>query len=299
MIKPLSIYATVLLALVVSVALSANVDAQDRTNIQWQDGPTVGDLGEVARVNVPQGYRFAGKAGAVRVLELTQNPPDGDELGVVIPITKNDKDFWYAIFEFHDVGYVSDSDKDKLDAGAILESLQKGTEEANRTRQARGWPSFFISGWAQSPFYNPTTNNLTWAVEGYSNDPKSGREDSLNYSVRILGRRGAMSADLVVSPDQTQATIPQFESLLSGLTFVPGQTYSDFRAGDKVAKYGLTGLILGGAVVAAAKTGLLAKLWKLFVVLFAGLLAAIKRFFRRLKRLLTGHASEEEPVGQG
>jgi uncharacterized membrane-anchored protein len=38
-----------------------------------------------------------------------------------------------------------------------------------------------------------------------------------------------------------------------------------------VAEYGLTGLILGGGLLAAAKTGLLAKLWKpiaagLFVV---------------------------------
>ena len=39
-----------------------------------------------------------------------------------------------------------------------------------------------------------------------------------------------------------------------------GQQYAEWRSGDKVAAYGLTGLITGGAAVAAAKTGLLAKL---------------------------------------
>lgn len=298
-IKARPMYARAFLCLAAFVILSVNVAAQDRTEIQWQDGPTIGDLGGMATISVPKGYRFAGKAGALRVLEITQNPAEGNELGVVIPVTKNDNDFWYAIFEFDDTGYVDDNDRGNLDPDAILGSLQKNTDEANRSRQQRGWPSFFITGWEQRPFYNQSTNNLTWAVEGYSNDPKGGRDDSVNYSVRILGRRGAMSADLVVSPNQTQAVIPQFESLLSGFSFVPGQRYAEFRAGDKVAKYGLTGLILGGAVVAAAKTGLLAKFWKLLIFLFAALLAWIKKMLRFLKRLLQGKASEEQPAGQG
>lgn len=273
--------------------------AQEKAQIMWQDGPTVGQLGNVAQLRVPQGYRFSGKDGALKLLELTQNPSDGNELGVVIPDVQDSKNFWYAIFEFNDTGYVRDDEKSNLDQAAILQSIQSATEDSNKTRQANGWPAFHVAGWTKPPFYNPLTNNLTWAITGYSLDPKSGREDAVNYSVRILGRRGAMSAELIVTPDQAETAMPEFESLLTGFSFVPGQTYADFRSGDKVAKYGLTGLILGGAVVAAAKTGLLAKFWKLIVILFLGIISTLKKLLRYLKRLFTGKASEEEPAGQG
>ncbi len=56
-----------------------------------------------------------------------------------------------------------------------------------------------------------------------------------------------------------------------------------------MAAYGLTGLITGGAVVAAAKMGLLAKLgvvipksFKIVIVAIAALGAAIAKFFRSI-----------------
>ena len=39
--------------------------------------------------------------------------------------------------------------------------------------------------------------------------------------------------------------------------------------GDKVAKYGLTALVAGGAGAAAMKLGLFGKLWKVIVGIFA------------------------------
>lgn len=268
--------------------------AQSNTGIDWQEGPSVGSLGQIAQINIPSGYRFSGKVGAQKVLELTQNPVDGSELGVIVPEDKNN--FWYAIFDFAQVGYVKDTEKDSLDKDAILDSIEKATEESNKTRQARGWTPFHVSGWVTPPFYDPATNNLTWAVSGYAQDPKVGREESINYSVRILGRQGTMNVDLVVSPERSSVAMPEFESLLGGFSFLPGNRYADFRAGDEVAKYGLTGLILGGAVAVAAKTGLLAKFWKLLVLIAAAILGAIKKFLRFLKKVFTGKAAEEEQV---
>lgn len=266
---------------------------QSKSQIAWQDGPCIGKIGDLAQISIPSGYRFSGREGAQRVLELTQNPVDGDEVGVVIPSTKSDQDFWYAIFEFARVGYVKDSDKDNLDGDAILKSIQKATEESNKTRESRGWPALHIEGWSRAPFYDVVTNNLTWAVTGYSTE-KTGRQEVINYSVRILGREGTMNVDLVMSPDQSSKAIPDFEALLQGFSFLSGERYADFRPGDRVAKYGLTGLILGGAIVAAAKTGLLAKFWKLLVVAAAGAIAGLKKFLRAIKRLLMGKAAEEQ-----
>jgi uncharacterized membrane-anchored protein len=82
---------------------------------------------------------------------------------------------------------------------------------------------------------------------------------------------------------------------LEGFSFVPGQAYSDWRSGDKVAKYGLTALIVGGAAAAAVKTGLLLKFWKLILAAFAALVAYLKRIYNYIKRLLAGKAADETP----
>ncbi len=70
------------------------------------------------------------------------------------------------------------------------------------------------------------------------------------------------------------------EQLLGGYQFVEGKRYAEFREGDKLAGYGLTALIAGGAGAAAVKLGLfkvLAKAWKLVVVGFLAVLAFLKR----------------------
>ncbi len=74
---------------------------------------------------------------------------------------------------------------------------------------------------------------------------------------------------------------------------MPGQKYAEWRSGDKVAKYGLTALIVGGAATAAVKSGLLIKFWKLIVAGFLGLSAFLKRVYNYIKRLISGKASEE------
>src|SRR5215467_8055230 len=89
---------------------------QPKIQIDWQDGPTTGKLGDIAQIEVPEGYRFAGKAGAEKVLQLTQNLPSGRELGVLVARGSG----WFMIFEFEESGYVKDNEK--LDADAILKS---------------------------------------------------------------------------------------------------------------------------------------------------------------------------------
>jgi uncharacterized membrane-anchored protein len=255
-------------------------------------------LGDLAEIKVPAGYRFTGKDGTRKFLELTGNPPSGDELGTVIPISDSDDSknggFWFVIFEFNDVGYVKDDDKDKLDAGALLKSIQNATEEANKARAERGWTPFHVRGWYKPPFYDVSTRNLTWAMQGYSTN-QGKEETSVNYSVRILGRRGTMNVDLVLDPGLVDSVVPKFNKLLSGFSYLAGGSYSDFRAGDKIAEYGLATLIAGGATAVALKTGLLAKLWKLIAIGIAALVSFLKRGWKYFKKLLSGKAAEETP----
>jgi uncharacterized membrane-anchored protein len=274
---------------------------EPKVQIDWVDGPINARLGDIAEIKVPAGYRFTGKDGTRKFLELTQNPPGGNELGTVIPITSasdnaesKDSGFWFVIFEFSEVGYVKDDDRDKLDADALLKSIKDNTENSNQERAKRGWPAYHVTSWYKPPFYDVTTKNLTWAMQGYSVEHNK-EERSINYSVRILGRKGTMNADLVLGPNVVDKAVPQFEMLLSAFSFLPGSSYAEFRAGDKIAKYGLATLVVGGAAAIATKTGLLAKFWKLILLAIAAFISFLKRLWNYFKRVLAGKASEETP----
>ena len=100
-----------------------------------------------------------------------------------------------------------------------------------------------------------------------------------------------MNVDLVIAPEQLASVLPSFQDLEAGFHYTQGSRYSDYVSGDKVATYGLTALVAGGAAAAATKSGLLAKLWKLIVVGVLAVVAAIKKFFHAL----FGKKKEGEP----
>lgn len=226
--------------------------------VKWLEGPATAELGTLAEIKVPEGYVFAGAADCRRLLEAMGNLIGGHELGFLAPKDDN----WFVVFEFSDIGYVKDDEKDELDADDILDSLKANNKAANEERQRRGMELIDLVGWDVQPNYNPQTNNLEWAIRLRS---KSG-DDTTNYNVRILGRRGVMEAALVLEPQDLNGAMPAFRSLLTGYGFKEGQRYSEWRKGDKVAAVGLTALMVGGAAAVAAKTGFLAKFWKLLVL---------------------------------
>src|SRR5215216_1916325 len=135
-------------------------------DVKWQKGLSVGDLGDKAQVKVPAGYVFADANDTRDIMEANQNPITGKEIGFVAPDGEN----WFAVFEFDDVGYVKDDEKDSLDANAMLESIKEGTAAGNEERRRRGWPTMTILGWETPPRYSEITHNLEWAVRAQTED---------------------------------------------------------------------------------------------------------------------------------
>jgi len=251
---------------------SAGPSWEDLEAVKFQKGPSLGELGTTAQVKVPDGYVFAGGNDTRTIMETMQNPTTNRELGFVAPA----KEDWFAVFEFQPIGYVKDDEKGSLDADAILESIKAGTEEGNKERARRGWPSLTVIGWETPPRYNEESHNLEWAVR-----LESEGQAAVNYNTRVLGRGGVMEVTLVCNPAQLNETLPKFKTMLAGFDFVQGQKYSEFRQGDKMAAYGLTGLIAGGGVAVAAKSGVLKWLWKGLVAAAVGIAALAKKIFSR------------------
>jgi len=242
--------------------------------VSWQKGPSVGDLGGNAQVKVPQGYVFANSADTRTIMEANHNPITGREMGFVAPAGED----WFAVFEFDDVGYVKDDEKNSLDQNALLDSIRQGTEEGNKERVKRGWPTMTILGWETPPRYNEITHNLEWAIRATSEG-----EPVVNHNTRLLGRGGVMEVTLVTNPATLKETLPKFKTMLEGFEFKEGHKYAQFRAGDRTAAYGLTGLIVGGGTAALVKTGAFKWIWKALVAGAAAIAALFKKLFSRNK----------------
>lgn len=280
---------THLTALALSWAAACSVSGAEETSaeqflgsLDWSKGPAEGQLGEHAAIAVPAGFVFTGSKDTQRLMEAFGNIVSGTELGLLAPehFLNPSQEGWFVVFEFSDVGYVKDDEKDSLDAEAMLDSIKRGTAAANQERQRMGATPLKIVGWHTQPHYDPESNNLEWCVEAESDG-----EAVLNYNTRILGRRGVMEVTLVLDPKELDSVLPKYKELLAGYGYNDGHRYAEYRQGDKVAKYGLAALVVGAAAAGAAKLGLFAalavflkKAWKLIVLGLVG----IATFFRRL-----------------
>lgn len=236
-------------------------------------GPTTGVLGNQAEIKVPARFAFLPGPEARRFLEASGNITDGNEMGVLTP---EDGD-WFLLFEFDDVGYVKDDEKDKLDADQMMKDKKAGEEASNNARKSRGLSPMTIIGWEKKPAYNPTTHNLEWAIRG-----RSDNGDVVNHNIKILGRHGVMNVIWVGDPEDLDAALPKVATLLKGFSYTSGNKYNEFRSGDRIAEYGLTALVTGGAAAVLLKTGLLQKFWKLIVVGVVMVAGAFRKLIARL-----------------
>lgn len=266
------IVAVVLICLMPFIAMSQQKELSVFEKIKWQKGPSSGSLDDIADVHIPDGYVFADGDDTRLLMEEMKNPISDTELGFIAPSTLE----WFLVFEFNEVGYIKDDEKNSLDAGAMLKGIQKGNEAANRERTKRGWPILNITGWEQPPRYNPSTHYLEWAIRGESES-----SPIINWNTRLLGRGGVMKVTLVTAPEILNQTMPYYHSIISGFNYTEGNRYTEFRQGDKMAKYGLSALVVGGAAAVAAKTGILKHLWKGLIVAGIAVIAFFKKLFTR------------------
>lgn len=241
--------------------------------------------GAEATLDVSDGYVFLDRKDARRVLEEAWgNPPDETVLGMIMPAgaTPFDDEAWAATVTYLSDGYVSDKDAAKINYDKLLSDLKKDALASNKWRAENGYERIEIIGWAQNPTYDADTHKMYWAKElQFGDSPVR----TLNYDVRVLGRRGVLVIGFVAGMSQLAAIEASAPGVLAMANFDPGSTYAEYVPGvDQKAAYGLVGLVAGAAI--AKKTGLLAAILlfgKKFIVLiiagFAAMFGAIKRFF--------------------
>lgn len=244
---------------------------QELQKLAWQRGPGEGVIGPRAKIRIPAGYSFLDDKNTRRFLELMGNPPRDNHF-LIAPANLD----WFAVFMFDPVGYVKDDEK--IDADTLLETLKKSDEPGNAERKRLGMSPIYTDGWHVPPHYDAATKRLEWGMR--LRDEKGGLH--VNYTSRLLGRSGVMSAILVSSPQTLSDDMKAFNSALAGYDFVPGEKYAEFKSGDKVAEYGLAALVVGGAAAAAAKAGLFKSLGKFIWVIIGGAAMGGWALFKKL-----------------
>lgn len=254
------------------------VQAYEKQGLRLVKGPADGDLGRQAHVAVPEGFYFLDGDSARKLLELNQNLTSGEELGALWHAGAGLEQSWWVFFEFSAKGYVKDDDRE-IDADALMETMKQGNQAGNEERKKRGWPVLELVGWHKAPFYDPQTNNLTWSTL-----IQSEHGQSINWRTKLLGREGVMSADLVLAPEDLESALPAFTNLVAGFQYKSGHKYAEFTTGDKIAEYGLAGLVAGGVGALAIKSGLFAKLWKLILIPIVAAGAWLKRLLGGRKK---------------
>ena len=271
-----------LLSLAVAGASVAQEPQPVRLN--WQQGAGTAPIGsDLSEIDLDESFVYLDGTGTRMLMELTENPLTGREVATVAPAS--DQEQWFLVFEYDESGYVADDERDDLDPYAMLESIREGTEASNKERRKRGWDTLSIVGWHEPPHYDLRTNNLSWAIIG-----ESAGDRSMNRIVKLLGRRGVMTATLVASPEEFPIAMAQVDALLEGYRYRSGNTYAEYVPGtDKLAKYGLTALVVGGAGAVLMKSGLLARFWKPIAAALAALGVGVKRFF------FSGRSAKHDP----
>lgn len=244
-----------------------------------------GKIGTNAEMEIPQGFVFFPAKGAQDMMKRWGNLVDGSEDGLITHLGEG----WSVLFSFSPEGYVKDQDKDALDADAMLKAMKEAEPAINEMLKKQGLPAQHTVGFAVPPKYNEKTNNLEWA-QRFTIEGKPG--EHVNYNTKLLGRRGVMTATLMVDPDKLQEVLPEYQTLLTKFHYTSGETYAEYRQGDKLATYGLAGLVVGGGAFAAAKMGLFAKFFAVIakggkaviagiVVVLVGLGKLLGRIFGR------------------
>ncbi|QSX40837.1 DUF2167 domain-containing protein [Shewanella cyperi] len=273
--------ATLLLSISTQSALAEDTPADQQAAYQaWAEefvaslSPEKGTIvlpGGKATLEVPENFYYLNPEDSRRVLEEAWGNPAQDlHLGMLFPAEYSPVDAaaWGVTLDYEEEGYVSDKDAADIDYADLLKTMQSDVAESSQARVEMGYEPIRLVGWATQPYYDAAQHKLYWAKELQFGDST---EHTLNFNVRVLGRQGVLLMNFVAGMSQLEEIQAAREEVLAMASFNEGHKYSEFNPDiDKVAAYGIGGLIAGKVLAKAgmltAALLLLKKFWFLLLM---------------------------------
>lgn len=230
-------------------------------------------------LNVPKGFKFLNAEQTQNVLSnLWGNPEDKTILGSLVPDGKGvtHSDSWMFVISYQGDGYVKDDDADDIDYTDLLKTMKEDVATENTERTKAGYPEVQLIGWASTPFYDKNLKVLHWAKELQFGADKN---HTLNYDLRVLGRKGMYNISAVAGIDQLAEVKTSIPGIIKSVEFNDGNKYLDFDADtDTVAAWTIGGLVAGKVLAKVGFFAILAKFGKFIVIGIVAAFAAIKKF---------------------
>ena len=235
------------------------------------------------KLNVPPGFKYLNAEKSNYVLtELWGNPPQTGVLGMIFPAHSGpfgDKSYAFII-TYDPAGFVKDDDADKINYNDLLKDIQKEEAEDNKARAAKGYPAINMIGWASKPFYDKTNKVLHWAKNLHFSGED---ENTLNYEVRILGRKGILSMNAVATINELDSVKKDIDKVLAIPSFTDGNAYKDFDSKtDNVAAWTIGGLVAGKVLLKVGFWAIIGKFligaWKFILIGIVAVWGTIKKF---------------------
>ena len=266
------------------------IDSVERA-MQW-DTTTVAVGNGIATIKIAPGFKFLNATQSKFVLhDLWGNPERNDVLGMIFPSDGGpyaDSSFVFVV-TFEEDGYVKDNDADKIDYDDMLKDIKKGEPEINVERKKEGYEAIYMIGWASKPYYDKDKKVLHWAKElRFGNDELH----TLNYDVRVLGRKGVLSLNAIASINDLPLVKANIDKVLQMPEFTEGNKYSDYNSStDKVAEYSIGALVAGTIL---AKTGILAMIGKFLIAGWKFIAIGLVAIGGGIKKLLSGRKKSDD-----
>ncbi|HEY0740821.1 MAG TPA: DUF2167 domain-containing protein [Chryseosolibacter sp.] len=273
--------------LALSQALDSSFFSIDslESSFKYQTGEIRFDNG-IGQIHVPRGFRYLdSKQAGIVLQDLWGNPDGGGTLGMLVPenIGLLADNSWAFIITYDEMGYVKDDDADEIDYDELLEEMQTDITAENEERMKAGYDKLSLVGWASKPYYDADKKVLHWAKE-----IKFGENEfnTLNYNVRVLGRKGVVVLNAVSSMNELAQVQASIDPVLSSFTFADGYAYSDFNPEiDEVAAWTIGGLVAGKVLAKVGVFAFLLKYLKFIVIGIGALATGAWKWYRRKTEL--------------
>ncbi|MBI1183263.1 DUF2167 domain-containing protein [bacterium] len=251
-------------------------DSMDAT-MHYETGTVSLGNGEATLI-VPPGFRFLGPEEARHILEEEWGNPPSETFGLLFPTGQSpfSPTMTYAVeISYDEDGYVEDDDAQDIDYDDLLEEMQESAREQNPQRIAQGYPGIEIVGWASPPFYDSETKKLHWAKELHFDSVEN---NTLNYNIRVLGRHGYLTMNVIADMENLPAVQTDIDKILGSVNFNEGYAYKDFDSSiDKVAAFGIGGLIAGKVLAKAGFFAIILKFWKIIAIAVGGFFVSMRK----------------------
>lgn len=244
-----------------------------------------------ASLHVPEGFKYLNADQSRNVIvDIWGNPETAaeDVLGMIFPGQSDpfDDSSYAFIISYSEIGFVKDDDAKDINYDDLLKTMREDQKAENEERKKAGYEPIALVGWAQKPFYDEKRKILHWAKALKFGD--SDGENTLNYDIRILGRKGILSLNAVSKVSQLPMVNKDIPKILDIASFTEGNTYSDFNPDvDDVAAWTIGGLVAGKILAKAGFFAVilkfLAPLWKFLMVALIPIGAWVRKRFMNKK----------------